>query len=171
MIEATVLLRDGEKISFTAADMIQAALFVEQQYYPYEKVDIVRMGTPAPQDETVQDEAKGAPPLSSPPEGFHTSGLPFCDQRAKAGSEGDAHESAATAPNVPVAENPFNVAQDGRKNQAKPAGLPSCDRADDAESEEYAHESAENDPTVLGAENPFNVAPVGRIKGGEAPHG
>lgn len=47
MIKTTVLLKDGEEVSFTAADMIQAAVFVERQYYPYEKVDIVRVETPA----------------------------------------------------------------------------------------------------------------------------
>lgn len=47
MIEATVLLKDDEEIKFTAADMIQAAEFIEAQYYPYVKVDIVRVEEPA----------------------------------------------------------------------------------------------------------------------------
>lgn len=47
MIKATVLLKDDEEITFTAADIIQAAEFVEAQYYPYVKVDIVRVEEPA----------------------------------------------------------------------------------------------------------------------------
>ncbi len=47
MIEATVLLKDNEEIKFSASDMIQAAEFIEAQYYPYVKVDIVRVEEPA----------------------------------------------------------------------------------------------------------------------------
>lgn len=47
MIEATVLLKDDEEIKFTAADMIQAAQFVEAQYYPYVKAEFVRVEEPA----------------------------------------------------------------------------------------------------------------------------
>lgn len=62
MIEATVLLKDGEKVSFTASDMIQAAVFVERQYYPYEKVDIVRVEMPA---QSTDEQETGAENLSS----------------------------------------------------------------------------------------------------------
>ena len=41
MIKATVLLKDGEEITVTAADMVQAAQFVESQYYPYVRVDMI----------------------------------------------------------------------------------------------------------------------------------
>ena len=41
MIEATVLLKDNEEIKFTAADMVQAAQFIEQQYYPFVRVDMI----------------------------------------------------------------------------------------------------------------------------------
>ena len=43
MIDAKVLLEDGEKVHFTAADIMQAAAFIEKQYYPYVRVDITRM--------------------------------------------------------------------------------------------------------------------------------
>lgn len=40
MIKTTVLLDNGEEITFTAADILQAAKFVEKQYYPYRAVHI-----------------------------------------------------------------------------------------------------------------------------------
>lgn len=40
MIKVKVLLPDGETLRFTAADMIQAARFIESNYYPYQKVTI-----------------------------------------------------------------------------------------------------------------------------------
>lgn len=40
MVKASVLLDDGEEIAFTAADIMQAAGFIEKQYYPYVAVNI-----------------------------------------------------------------------------------------------------------------------------------
>lgn len=40
MINTSVLLENGEEITFTAADILQAAAFVEKQYYPYKAVHI-----------------------------------------------------------------------------------------------------------------------------------
>ena len=40
MIKTTVLLDNGEEITFTAANIQQAAEFVEKQYYPYKWVHI-----------------------------------------------------------------------------------------------------------------------------------
>lgn len=96
MIEATVLLKDGEKVSFTASDMIQAAVFVERQYYPYEKVDIVRVETPAQ-----QDEAKGALP-------------PAAQKQAREYTSNVAPDGRIKGAKPPGAENPSNVASDGR---------------------------------------------------------
>ena len=41
MVEATVLLDDGEELRFTAADVPQAAAFIEAQCYPYRALRIV----------------------------------------------------------------------------------------------------------------------------------
>ena len=41
MVEATVLLDDGEELRFTAADVLQAAAFIEAQCYPYRALRIV----------------------------------------------------------------------------------------------------------------------------------
>lgn len=40
MIKTSVLLDNGEEITFTAVDILQAAAFVESQYYPYKAVHI-----------------------------------------------------------------------------------------------------------------------------------
>lgn len=51
MIKTTVLLDNGEEITFTAADILQAAAFVEKQYYPYRAINI------APVEDLAQDKA------------------------------------------------------------------------------------------------------------------